>query len=239
MNGRVLVMCASRGRPHRLAKMVRSVEQTSDNADVVVYVDDDQVAEYDAVPGDFKMLVGPRLGQCKSLNHIWSKCPGYEAYGAATDDCLFETQGWDRWVLDTKHSFKGKIGLIAPFSSSSVPRMDFPWATAEWVDVMRSFCMVGTHHSYWDVALQLVGEGAGAIKFAGVQDFKLWHEALPSGDAQDTSLTDVGKLMYQIYHIHNDARIVAMWAALERHDAVEKMKAAIDKYGGVGELQLS
>jgi len=209
--------------------MVQSVERTADNADIVVYVDDDQVADYENLPGDFKMVVGPRVGQCRSLNHIWRKCPGYEAYGAATDDCLFETPGWDSWVLQAKHAFKGGIGLIAPFSSSKVPRMDFPWATAEWVDVMGSFCMLDTHHSYWDVALQLVGE-ATQMAFAGPEEFKVWHEALPTGDMQDASLTDVGKLMYQIYHIHNDARSVAMWAALGRHEAIDKIKAAIELY---------
>lgn len=230
MNGKVLIMCASRGRPHRLAKMVHSVEQTSINADIVVYVDDDQAKDYEDVPGDFKMIVGPRMGQCRSLNHIWRKCPGYEVYGAATDDCLFDTPRWDEWVLEAKKSFRGGIGLIAPYSDSAVPRMDFPWATAEWVDVMGSFCLLDTHHSYWDVALQLVGEGADAIKFAGPRDFKMWHEKLATGDMNDQSLGDIGKVMYNIYHIHNDARTAIVWAALYRHEAIEKVKAAAAKY---------
>lgn len=241
MNGRILVMCASRGRTSRFARMVDSVRKTATIADIVVYVDDDQTEEYGPLItslGDgIRMLVGPRIGQCASLNHLAKKCPGYEAYGSATDDCTFETEGWDKWVMNAKAGFRGGVGLISPWVNQNTPaldgvehpRMDFPWCTAEWLDIVGTFTMVNTRHQYWDVALQLVGEMT-AIAFAKRTEWEIWHEALAVEERDDDSLKDVGKLMYQIYHIHNDARIVTTWAAKERQSRIAQINKAINLY---------
>ena len=148
MNGRVLVMCASRGRPGELLRMLRSVRETSTCADVAVYVDEDQVEDYVQAQGLATVVIGPRLGQCRSLNHLAKKFRGYEAYGAATDDSCFRTSGWDRWVMQTAEMFPSRVGAIAPFSGGDLPRMDFPWVTRGWLETVGSFTVLGTHHSF-------------------------------------------------------------------------------------------
>ena len=70
MNGRILVVCASRGRPTRLARMLDSVKKTSTLADVAVYIDEDQKDDYAYLADKCMMLVGDRIGQCASLNQI-------------------------------------------------------------------------------------------------------------------------------------------------------------------------
>jgi len=42
MNGRIALLCPTRGRPESLGVMRESVGRTSNNADVLVYVDSDQ-----------------------------------------------------------------------------------------------------------------------------------------------------------------------------------------------------
>jgi hypothetical protein len=207
--------------------MVASVEETSTQADVAVYVDEDQEKDYDSLEGAHRLFFGPRIGQCRSLNALVKKSPGYEVYGSATDDCRFETPGWDRWVLETARSFSGGIGLIAPDSGQSKPRMDFPWATARWIEVVGSFSGLDTYHSYWDVGLQLLGEATN-IRFAKPDEFKIWHEGLMMDDSVDTALTDVGKMVFSLYHIHNDARTCCVWMAHERQALVDKLRAAMN-----------
>ena len=226
MNGRVLVMCASRGRPERLAEMIESAENTSTHADIAVYVDEDQSADYAQVPGKYRLFTGPRVGQCWGLNHIAKEMPGYEAYGAATDDSRFLTPGWDQWVLRTASGFKGGIGVLAPYWDKECNRMDFPWATAKWVETAGSFTCLKTYHSYWDVALQILGE-ATQCAFAGHDDFSMWHAELRPGDAKEKQLNDVGRLVHLLYHVHNDARITCVWLAREKQAMIEKLRAAI------------
>jgi hypothetical protein len=230
MNGRVLVVCASRGRPLELARMLDSLEETSTLADVAVYIDDDQQEDYKAIMGRAIVVVGPRIGQCRSLNHMVKKMPGYDAYGAATDDCCFKTPDWDQWVIKTAHEFKGGIGVIAPFSGGDVPRMDFPWVTGKWLEVVNPFTVLGTHHSFWDVALQILGE-ATQIKFANRYEFMMWHEGLSGNVIPEKQQTDIGKVVYNIYHVYNDAHCVCVWMALHRQPIIDKLLKAIQ--GGI------
>lgn len=227
-NGRVLVMCASRGRPDRLNKMIRSVRDTSSLADIAVYLDDDQEADY-KLPGGINKFVGPRVGQCASLNYIARNLPGYEAYGAATDDSQFVTHGWDQWVLNTCGDLPSGIGMMAPYSSATGDRMDFPWATGKWVDTVGSFTVLGTHHSYWDVALQMLAESVHAMAFAREYEFKMHHDALMMGNMDDSTMSDVGKMTYLLYHVHNDARTVCVWCAHDRLPLVSKLRTAINQ----------
>jgi hypothetical protein len=207
--------------------MLDSVRKTTAFADVAVYIDEDQTSDYTDIPDWVHVYYGPRIGQCRSLDHLVKKMPGYTAYGAATDDSAFVTPGWDQWVLKTCKALPGGIGLIAPFSGGDGERMDFPWATGKWVQAVGSFTLVGTHHSYWDVALQMLAESVEAMAFAQEDEFKMWHEALLMGDGKDTQMNDVGKLTYLLYHVHNDARIVCVWCAHERLHAIRTLRDAI------------
>src|SRR5580765_4962714 len=110
-------MCASRGRPQLLVRMVDSVRRTSTKADVVVYLDDDDADTYSV---DVPTIVGPRLGQCGSLNALYDKFgAGYVAAGAATDDCEFRTLGWDDWVISKTQAFRGQVGAIGPYCEAA------------------------------------------------------------------------------------------------------------------------
>ena len=241
MNGRVMVVCASRGRPDELIRMLDSVRDTSKNADVSVYLDEDQGEEYKRVidkysvsaPGEpaVRFVVGPRLGQCRSLNYLVSTVPGYEAYGAATDDSCFKTPGWDEWVLGVVESFPSRIGVIAPFSGSPFPRMDFPWVTLEWIKLVGAFTVLGTHHSYWDVALQILGEET-QIRFATKDDFEMWHEGLSGNALPDKGQSDISKVVHNIYHVYNDAHCVCVWLATVKHVLVGRINEAIASRGG-------
>lgn len=227
MNGRVLVMCASRGRPDRLERMIESVYETSTNADVAVYLDDDDNGYENANMRAAKVFIGPRIGQCRSLNEICSRNPGYEAYGAATDDCRFETAGWDKWVIDTTHSFRGHVGAIGPYCELQ-DRMDFPWLTARWVDVAGGFVPYECEHFYWDVALEFVGE-ATQIRFAKKGEFHISHEGImpepqkPSDTPSDYQL--------RIIRSHTDARTTLRWLAIDRRGLIQRLNDAANQKG--------
>lgn len=225
-------MCASRGRPDALQRMLHSATATTTVADIAVYIDEDQKEAYSGVTGKYRAVSGRRLGPCMSLNAMAKLLPGYEAYGAMTDDATFETPGWDSWVLKTVAGFKGGIGVIAPKTDGGDDdRMDFPWASGRWVEVMDIFVPVRTYHFFWDVALQLMGEQT-QIAFARPDEFLIAHEDIcPQPDAPDESTisaveptTEYGR---RVLFSYADAKETLRWVARKMKPEIAKLKTAI------------
>jgi hypothetical protein len=211
VNGKVLVVCASRDRNIALQRMIDSVRKTSSKADIAVYIDDDQFDLYQDMSGAMP-LIGPRIGPVASLNKLVTLYPNYEAYGAATDDCTFISNGWDEWVLKVSRNFPGEIGVIAPKLKGS-DRMDFPWATRRWIEVVGWFAFPSAYHFYWDIFVELLGE-ATAIKYATDQEFLMLHDDAPTEEINLKTATD--------------ARNVLPAIALERPKLIKRLKAAME-----------
>lgn len=231
MNGRVLIMCASRGRPDYLQRMLDSAAATTTVSDVAVYIDEDQKEAYSGVRGKYRAVSGRRLGPCMSLNALAKLLPGYEAYGAMTDDATFETPGWDSWVLKTVAGFRGEIGVIAPKTDGGdEERMDFPWVTGRWVEIMDRFVPVKTYHFFWDVALQLMGEQT-QIRFARRDEFLISHEDIcPEPDAPDDSTMDAEPTTEygrRVVFTYSDAKETLRWVARKMKPEILKLKTAI------------
>lgn len=208
MNGRVLVMCASRDRNLSLERMIDSVRRTSKLADVAVYVDEDQAKDYRDCSAT--VLVGPQVGPVASLNALWKAHPAYEAYGAMTDDCEFVSLGWDEWVLETVKKFPNQIGLIAPWLNGTpkyegateawgtyLRRMDFPWATGKWIDTVGWFAYPGAGHFYWDVVSEVIGWQTG-IRYSNSEQLVIAHDSLPTPDVYNKILRDGVRCMQGI-----------------------------------------
>lgn len=185
----VLVVCASRDREAELESMIHSVRVTS-GAGVAVYLDDDNADLYGEIEGAM-VTVGPQVGPCASLNALVHKHPGYKVYVAATDDCQFITRGWDKWI--TSAADRLGVGLIAPYHASPPAlehigrsRMDFPCATAGWIEAMGDFCLMtgnppGPQHFYWDVVLELVA--GDRVVYATQDEMEITHgDWLPARD---------------------------------------------------------
>lgn len=234
MSDRVLVVCASRDRVYSLDRMIDSVLMTAKNADIAVYIDEDQTEDYDR---EWHKRVfptfGPRLGPCRSLNHLVTLYQGeYLAYGAATDDSTFGTLGWDEWVIRTAKAFPGQIGAMSPHHDNFLPlgtrgtlmnrrrpRMDFPWVTAKWFEAVGWFCCPNCHSFYWDVVVELIGEMT-QIAYAGPRDFEMMHDSAPSLNND---------------HILADAQHAMLCTAFERKEAVERIREAIAVDAGIGQ----
>ena len=233
MNGRVLVACSSRDRPEYLEKMIASVTKTSTVADVAVYIDDDQKDKYVGVKGKYRMFCGYRMWPCKSLNLIVKAMPGYEAYGAATDDCEFISDGWDQWVLRAVDGFKSRIGVICPQTVNGYKkRMDFPWVSGNWLKVVGGLVPYETQHFYWDVGLQILGEQTQII-YATEQEFGLSHdEQFPAaeqpkeGKSSAEPTTDYGR---RVLYAYSDGKETCRFLAIDRHAMLDKINKAIEE----------
>jgi hypothetical protein len=204
--------------------MIQSVLDTSTEADVAVFVDDDQREVYAGTDSRAQVVVGKRRGQCASLNALQNVHPGYLAYGAATDDCEFVTPSWDRWVIQARESFAGNVGAIAPRCEMD-QRMDFPWFTDRWIKVAGGFCPVGTQHEYWDLALELVAEQV-AIAYAKPGECDIVHHSEPATDLTDHP--DMLPTESAIWMLKNcqDGRFACAWLAHNRRQLIQLLRLA-------------
>ena len=210
---KVLVCIASRDRPQMLAKSIDSILSTSANADVAVYVDEDQWDEYKFIGtlSRVKFICSEQKGPVYSLNALCDMFPGYAAYGAATDDCEFVTQGWDRWVLDTIRDFPKGIGCLSPHSGAH-GRMDFPWVSAEWLRLVGYLANPGCYHYYWDVGMEILAEQT-CIARATREDFSILHDGVMSPNLNT--------------HLLSDARAAILWCAFDRPMLLKRLQEAI------------
>lgn len=177
-----------------LEGLADSIAATSLLADLAVYIDDDEEEVYaEALKAaservTVRPVIGPRLGPCGSLNDLVKRNPGYNAYGAATDDCQFSTPDWDLWVLHREAEYADGITAIAPCTTvaacrtdSEVPgnplenRMDFPWVTGRWIEVVGWLCFPGAYAFYWDVVVEVMGKMT-RIVYATQDEFEITHE---------------------------------------------------------------
>jgi glycosyltransferase involved in cell wall biosynthesis len=206
---KILVLCPTRGRPDTLATFIKSVRDTSTEADICLYIDDDDWFPYEDL--DAIVMRGPRIGPAPAMNKMIEAHPGYEVYGAATDDCRFTTPGWDKWVLGVSQKFPMKIGMIAPHSMGS-GRMDFPWATAEWIKALGWFTYPPCYHYYWDVVVEELAKSTHIV-YASDEEFNIEHDAHTDNFK--------GLMMYK------DARHAVCWLAFYKYEHLALIQGAI------------
>lgn len=222
---RILAMCPSRSRPKSLNTMIDSLYRTSSKADIAVYIDDDQAEMYAGTDARAMAGVGPRHGLCMALNSMVCKYPGYLAYGLVTDDSTFESPGWDRWVTKTSGGFRNGIGAIAPWCQLD-KRMDFPWFTSKWIEVVGEFCPLRTEHFFWDLAMEIVGDHT-AIRYATRDEFEMRHyDEQDIGSPEDRhGMGTAGRL--RSFRVHQDARFACAWLSLNRRALIARLQEAI------------
>lgn len=186
---KILVMCPSRERPGQLSTMVESVvSRSSENVELAAYIDADEYYAYPLSLPRTKIMYGPRIGPVASYNTLVKNNPGYDVYGAVTDDSRFETDNWEEWVGKVVAGFKNGVGCLAPYVRDS-GRMDFPWATAKWIEVLGYFALKTCKHYYWDVAMELLGQ-CSQIAYADPYDFRIVHLGSPYMCEPETVLLD-------------------------------------------------
>jgi hypothetical protein len=173
VNGRILVMIPTRDRPQELDGAVESVHQTSSLADVVAYVDDDQVDLYRSSQANCYFHHGPRIGPVAAANAIVKQMPGYSAYGLITDDSRMISPGWDGWLLEVVDQFPNKICVVSPHHNQG-NHVDMPFVSRKWIDVVGWFACPACHHHAWPIITGLIGEMT-AIVHSPRQMFALVH----------------------------------------------------------------
>lgn len=99
MEKKSLTICPSRGRPSRLAEMIKSFDATQSCSDLLIYVsnDDPKLSDYKGL--DDRIVFGDRLHLVQVLNQFSSDLR-YKYYHEVNDDHIFHTMNWDNIFID-------------------------------------------------------------------------------------------------------------------------------------------
>jgi hypothetical protein len=163
--------------------MVRTMIKTSTRARALGYVDDDQRELYEAglkiefpqgVPPEILMTYGPRIGPVASCNAMVGKLPGMRIYGMVPDDAEFRTKGWDEWLVGAIDSLPKRLGVVSAAHNYG-SYVNFPWVSAEWINLLGWYFYPKNFHFCCDTILELLGE-ATRIIYAQPDEFLMFHQ---------------------------------------------------------------
>jgi glycosyltransferase involved in cell wall biosynthesis len=109
----ISLLLPSRKRSEVLRRMVKSVRDTATNeVEIVVRFDDDDLASADESPKEVIALVGPRI---RNITQCWNECFDMcrgDIVAQANDDIVFTTPGWDVMVEKAFAEVPDKILLV-------------------------------------------------------------------------------------------------------------------------------
>lgn len=100
---KLLVICPSRIRPHRVTKMLDSFDRTrSDGTDIVIYTshDDPTLEGYKSVLNGRNLVIGDRIPQGHVCNKMCEMFPNYDYYQEVNDDHFYITPNWDKILIE-------------------------------------------------------------------------------------------------------------------------------------------
>lgn len=197
---RVAVLIPSRDRPEQLKRAIQSVLDTSSSADVLCYIDEDQVGAYaqSGIPQGnprVRYVEGPRIGPVASANALVDRHPEFAAYGLITDDTETITWGWDAWLLDAMNQFPGRLVVVSPRHNLG-EHVDMPFVSKEWIKVVGWFACPVFHHFCWPILTGLIGEQTAIVHAPGTS-FSLRHEGLPHTN-MDARTSDEQKFFHYV-----------------------------------------
>jgi hypothetical protein len=197
--------------------MAESIVDTSD-ADIAVYIDDDQVDFYRDVGINWKarfghrlkITIGRRIGPAAAADSLVKGFRNYDVYGLSTDDSIYRSKGWDKFVAGCMDNFPNHIGVVSAHHGHG-PWVNFPYVSREWIDALGWFVVPGVTHYCWDTALEILGD-ATDIVYATKDQFEIDHMAEMTSSSPAIA--------------HQDGQQFLLWAITLRREAILKLRAA-------------
>lgn len=165
--GKILVVLPTRGRRELLARCVQTFTDTTDSADLLVVIDDDDEATYEGLefPPGVRTQVIPRLCLAAKNNRIaLAEAPSYRAVIIVGNDHTFDTPGWDTALLAGLDAMGGS-GIVYP---DTVRRRDIGEISLISSDIILAlgwFCEPSLRHYWADNVIADLGQAAGCYRY--------------------------------------------------------------------------
>jgi hypothetical protein len=172
--GEIVIVMATRGRPHFLVEAFKSLGATTTRKDLTslwIYVDEDdqvtrQVIENKSLPDPGLAVhwhIGPQPGGLGETHQtLWKASQGAaEIYVTTVDDARFATPGWDEIIRAKYHEYPDGLLLAFPHDPHTADQATYPILGGNWIKTIGH--LYPGYFPYWfdDKWVDEVGRMAG------------------------------------------------------------------------------
>jgi len=209
----LLVICPTRERPEKLARMYDSFVKTKfGRTSLILCVDVDDATEYDY---NCTISVEPHKNNTQIINDIFCKFPDYKYYSVTNDDFIYKTMSWDTMLMQKGINF-GEDGTNRKFPVTSVIDGDIVRALG-WLQ------MPTLEYLYGDTVWNILGYQADCLKYN--KDVIIEHDHFLFGAKSDNIYEKTNhKDQYT-----KDNNAFANWLRDNFQNDLLKIKRAYDK----------
>lgn len=222
---KLLVMCSSRERSHRIGKMIDSFNKTKrGNTELVVYIaeDDPDLEKYKSLLANVKYIIGPHKHLVQVDNYLSCEVyPNIEYYAEVNDDHVYVTEGWDIIFMDTLKK-KNNWGCVYGATKNILSAVMISGKT---VRTLGYFAPPVFTQYFSDYALMDLFKPTNLL--IHVPEVLINHEHYAFGLAP-MDKTYQAALDFQHSNQMNGAAQRKIWEAQHRDADINKLKAAIE-----------
>lgn len=153
-NEKLAICVPSRGRPKTFARflesfyrhaspglsevILRNGEHDPLKDEYIPFTEMPSVIRFVGPDSGFKTSVDGTAGYCVAQQDIWERFPFYSAYLCIEDDCVLESPGFDRWLLDRLDKFPNRVGMIELVDRAN--QVQCQCFSAEWCNALGFLC---------------------------------------------------------------------------------------------------
>ncbi len=173
---RIALLCPTRGRAEKCARMIDSAMATSStNVQVILGIQEDQLDAY------FDLRVPKLIVADQPPSHTWNMLaeqalliPDIGLFMLAADDMVFATPGWDIALLEHYEALKEKAHVYAFQDSRDRLGTPHPVVSRDYMLALGYFCCPIFLHWYVDTWAVSIAKANGV--FTHLKDYLLRHD---------------------------------------------------------------
>jgi len=219
MKDRMLVICCTRGRSELALDMYHSLVMTSTNADLIFCIDrdDPKRPEYQKQLIAAHILVIDGLSTTKMINMVFKIYPDYHYYSITNDDVVYETEGWDKALMN-----KGKIS----YGNDMCQGENMPTISVIDGDICRALDwlqMPTLTHLYGDCVWKVIGQSLKILDYH--KDIITNHKHFMYNKKVEKDATYEKTNSSEMYR--SDARAFEEWVREEMQNDLTKVRSVL------------
>lgn len=218
----LLIMTPIRGRKANCERLIKSFNDTVDDADMVFIMDPDDIDTYEGVDWgrtwyeilDPRAMIGPKRNHAARVY-----ADRYDALMCAEDDIVFATPHWDTILMKALDEMGG-TGMVYPNDDR---RTDVPENVLMSSDIVKAlgwFCEPSLAHYWIDNVWADIGRHAQCLRLVEEVLFENHHYSMGKGTGTDATYTESEKL-----NGSSDAQAYQTW----RHERMDADVATVKK----------
>ncbi len=183
------LMIPTRERPQLALRTAQSALKTCDEKDrlrifIGIDHDDPKIEDYRQICADngISLLVSPTSGSVpRCVDWMWRQTEG-DILVLGTDDVIFRTQGWDRFLQDkfTRQPYL----VISPNDGRNRRKLEQPIITRKWAELVGKF-FAEFHHFCADEWLEQIAVKSGLLAFCMEITMEHMHPKYGKGEWDD------------------------------------------------------